>query len=413
MSKTTFSQHQIAPDGRAMLSCSCLKPDGWVSVPVPEEEYDFENPSTFIPLLVCMAPYGAVVFTIAARPAFDDGSVQDWAEYLAAQQNLQVEQVREARIDRMPCILVEATMASDAGEMRSRSVFLEDGRRLFNIGALAPDAIWESVRSDFEVLIGSFRLEERHGITAAPMRLMTSDPVMDLSAPASAPHRDATVAQDDATPPASAPAPTAGATDDGMPQDDVVAPDDTPAQARDVALAEDAATLDPDHVINARLRDAGAGLVPRVLGIAADERYAVVGAGAIEALFHVPFGWHVIDDGRRTLVFDPEGGVQINLNLRAARADQITELLQGIGDELARENPQALFMKLELMGMPCLAVRDLLIDGETLDQAYLARSSHHEDYALVCRVTSDRANMERAVNTAEVILRSLNTPEHR
>jgi hypothetical protein len=210
--------------------------------------------------------------------------------------------------------------------------------------------------------------------------------------------------QEVATP--AAPPLAADTTDEGA-EDDGGQPDDTPAQARDVALAEDAATLDPDHVINARLRDAGAGLVPRVLRIDADEQYAVVGAGAIEATFHVPFGWHVIDDGRRTLVFDTVGGVQINLNLRPSPSHEITSLLQAIGDELARENPQALFMKLELMGMPCLAVRDLLIDGETLDQAYLARPSHREDLALVCRVTSDRSNMTRAVDTAEVILRSL------
>ena len=99
MSATTFSTHHIVPAGRAMLSCSCLLPDGWVLVPVPEEEYDLDNPGVFIPLVVCMAQYGVVVFTIAARPAFDDGTVQDWAEYLAAQQSLMVEQVREARVN--------------------------------------------------------------------------------------------------------------------------------------------------------------------------------------------------------------------------------------------------------------------------------------------------------------------------
>ena len=46
-----------------------------------------------------MAPYGAVVFSIAARPAFDDGTVQDWADYLAAQNNVSVEGVREARVN--------------------------------------------------------------------------------------------------------------------------------------------------------------------------------------------------------------------------------------------------------------------------------------------------------------------------
>src|SRR5689334_5866508 len=138
---TTFSALHLVPDGRAMLGCSCVVPDGWVRVPIPDDSYDFDNPAVFLPLLVCMAPYGAVVFTIAARPAFEDGTVEDWAIYLAAQNNLEVERIREARVNRMPCILVDATMPSDAGPMRSRSVFLEDGRRLFNVGALAPEAI--------------------------------------------------------------------------------------------------------------------------------------------------------------------------------------------------------------------------------------------------------------------------------
>jgi hypothetical protein len=128
-----------------------------------------------------MAPYGAVVFTIAARPAFEDGTVEDWAIYLAAQNNLEVERIREARVNRLPCILVDATMPSDAGLMRSRSVFLEDGRRLFNVGTLAPEAIWSSVAADFDHLLGAFKLDEVKGITAAPLRLMTSEPSLDIT----------------------------------------------------------------------------------------------------------------------------------------------------------------------------------------------------------------------------------------
>lgn|GEM_PF-2788837 len=67
-------------------------------------------------------------------------------------------------------------------------------------------------------------------------------------------------------------------------------PDDRPALAADVALANDAATLDAELPINARLRDSGAGLVPRVHTVVESEKYAVVGAGAIESLFHVPSG---------------------------------------------------------------------------------------------------------------------------
>jgi hypothetical protein len=173
--------HHLVPDGRAMLSCSCELPDAWVKIPTPDDRYDFDNPAVFLPIVVCMAPYGAIVFTIAARPAFDDGTVQDWAEYLAAQNGLTIQSIREARVNRMPCILVDATMPSEVGVMRSRSVFLEDGKRLYNIGTLAPEALWASVEADFTYMLGAFQLDETHGITAAPLRLMTSETVVDLA----------------------------------------------------------------------------------------------------------------------------------------------------------------------------------------------------------------------------------------
>jgi len=387
-----------------MLACSCLVPDGWANVPIPEETYDFENPTVFLPLLVCMAPYGAVVFTIAARPAFDDGAVQDWAEYLAAQNNLVVERIREARVNRMPCILVDATMPSEVGPMRSRSVFLEDGRRLFNVGALAPEAIWASVEADFDRLLGSFQLDDVQGITAVPLRLMTSESAVDLSAPAAT--RQAPMDKEAEIPltaeAASAEAPPA--------EDEPVSPNDRPTQAADVALADDASSLDPDNEINARLRDNGIGLVPRVISVVDREKFASVGAGAIESVFRVPFGWHVIDDGKRTLVFDPGGSVQISLDLRITPPGGDQQLVSMIAESLAAESPDAQFLTFEFMGSLCLAVRDLLIDGALLDQDYILRPSHRERLTLVCRVTADRDNIERAMNTAEVIMNSLQGP---
>ena len=388
-----------------MLACSCLVPDGWVNVALPEEQYDFDNPTVFLPLIVYMAPYGAVVFTIAARPAFSDGSVQDWAEYLAAHNNLQIERIREARVNRMPCILVDATMPSDAGPMRSRSVFLEDGGRLFNIGTLAPDAIWASVEADFDRLLGAFALDEVHGITAVPLRLMTSESAVDLSAPATP--EQAQEATPEPTRAESASGDVPNETDAWV---ENLYGEERATQAVDVALADDESSLDPDNEINARLRDNGVGLVPRVISVVARSKFAAVGAAAIDSVFRVPFGWHVIDDGKRTLVFDPGGSVQINLDLRPATADAHEALLERIASMLARDNAQAQFLKLELMGLPCIAARDLEIDGERLDQAYLARPSTHEGLALVCRVTADRENMTRAMNTAEVILTSLHGP---
>jgi hypothetical protein len=246
-------------------------------------------------------------------------------------------------------------------------------------------------------------------MTVAPLRQMTSEPAINLSAagaaaatPASDSGTSAITAHDESAEPESTAA--------SVEAEQRAAANNEPARAIDVATADDASTLDPDLPINVRLRDAGAGLVVRVLAVNDGEKYAIVGAGAIESTFHVPFGWHVIDDGQRTLVFEPTLGVQISLNLRPATADALHALLESIGDELARDHPQALFLRLEILGMPCLAVRDIVIEGESLDQAYLARASHRPDLALVCRVTAERAQIEGAMNTTEVILRSLNTP---
>ena len=321
--------------------------------------------------------------------------------------------------------------------MRSRSVFLEDGRRLFNIGTLAPEAIWPSVEADFDRLLGSFALEDVQGITTAPLRLMTSEPSIDLSAaappPASgsdlhattsntAPDRGAleTVPSETVEPQTTEPnddlaagpsAPDAEATPNWLAgaDDRAASPNDQPTRPADVALADDASSLDEDNAMNARLRDNGAGLVPRVLRVSAQEKYAVIGAGAIEATFHAPFGWHVIDDGKRTLVFDAGGAIQINLNLRPTPLGGERELLATVAQSLAEENPQAQFLTFELMDSPCLAARDLRIDGETLDQAYFFRPSHRDGLTLVCRVTADRDNITRAMNTAEVIITTLDT----
>ncbi|MBL9203873.1 MAG: hypothetical protein JNN01_02210, partial [Opitutaceae bacterium] len=89
------------------------------------------------------------------------------------------------------------------------------------------------------------------------------------------------------------------------------------------ALAATDAALDPGHPTNVTLRNRGVGLVPAVVATDDAGRRAVVSACSLRSQFAVPYGWHVIDDGRRTLVFDPSGEVQINLNLlpREGRSD--------------------------------------------------------------------------------------------
>lgn len=388
VTNSRFTPTSIVPDGYAALAFSCDLPGDWVRMPFPAEEVDFSNPLTFAPLLMLTAPYGTVVFTVAARPKYDDGSVEDWANYLCDANNLTVERMQEAGIAQSPCVLCDATMESEVGRMRSRSVFLEDGGRLFNIGALAPQEIWSSVESTFARLIGSFRLNEVNGLSAAPMREMRADAKVDLTS-----HGDDTTTEETATPAVekveATPASVAATSEES-----------------NIALADDASSLDPENDMNVRLRDSGAGLTVRTLDVDLKTKRATVGAGAIEAVFRVPLGWHVIDDGKRTLIFDKPGKMQISLNLRPGTKDEHFSILQGIGDELAAANPTAEFLKMMLGELPCLAIRKLPVDGELLQQAYIVHDSRRPDLALVARVTSDDEHMTLAMDTVEVVLTS-------
>jgi hypothetical protein len=280
-------------------------------------------------------------------------------EWLCQKQGISIDAPQ--RVERSGLAGLECTgrQNSEAGPMRMRIRFLEDGRRLFTVTCMAPEEIWAGVEAVFTTMMESFRLDQVHGATAA------------LEPPATASEES--------------------------------------TEACDVALAEDAGSFDAEHPMNARLRDQGAGLVPRLLKVNNREKYAVVAAGAVESIFHVPFGWHVIDDGRRTLIFDARGRIQINLDLRQTGHGGIHALMERIEHELTTQQPGIAHVHFHAAGLECLAFRGLQVGAEVLDQTYLLRSSHRDGMALVARVTAHENDMGFAMNTAEVVLLSLRT----
>lgn len=181
---------------------------------------------------------------------------------------------------------------------------------------------------------------------------------------------------------------------------------DQPTRAADVALDETAASLDESHPLNARMRENGIGLVPRVFEINTEEKYATLGAGAIESLFSLPFGWHAIDDGRRTLLFDANGRMQVNLDLRACHHGP-EALLQNILNQHLTEQPEIEHMLLELDNMLCLGMRNYRVEGELLEQAFLVKDISRPGLVLVARITAAPEDMVLAMNLAEVVLRDL------
>jgi hypothetical protein len=390
MSSSEFTPIEV-PARIADLAFSYLRPADFHPVTLPEERPDFDKPTAFFPLQVVMASYGAVLFSAAARPAYSDGSVQDWAEYLSRESNVEIVSLRPGVLGGLPCIMVEVLQASDAGKMRMRTALLEDGKRLINVSVMAPEAIWPSVEPALQLALSSFRLAEPRG---------TSTPLTKADAQkAAAKAKEAEEAQ--------AKVQAVAAAD--TPAESAPAEESKPAAPAELALAEDAGTLDPEHPFNVRLRNNGAGLTPRVLDTNTQEKFAVIGAGAIATSFKLPFGWHALDDGKRTLVFDAGGKIQVNLSLRRDDGDA-KALLNELMAQARRDQPKIDPLMVDFApDLPGLVLRNYRDGDDLLVQAFIVKHLREDGLAHVARVTAAPDDMSRAMNLAEIILRSLGT----
>lgn len=401
MSSTGFTDISV-PARIANIAFKVSIPPDWRRVDLPEEELNFDKPDYFVPLFVAMAGYGVVVFSVAARPAYEDGTVEQWVRYIGRAQEVQIQQLRPVSINGCGAMIADAFQQSDAGLMQMRTVFLEDGGRLINISTMAPAQIWSSVEAQLDQMLHSFRLDEPRGATAQ-LQAETDQPATPSPEPAKAADIVATALEGIVT---EDPRLVANDPDNPTPVETA----QEPTKPADVALADDDASLDPENAMNARLRDNGVGLVPRMIHVDRNFKYAVLAAGAIESTFKLPLGWHCIDDGRRTLVFDAAGRIQVNLNLRPAEGRSHEQVLDQILEQYQAEHPTLEHLRLEAAGIKMLCMRNMVINGEALEQAFLIRESHRHDMVLVCRATAKTEDMPRAMNLSEVILLSLQPP---
>ena len=71
MVEASYERVAVSPEGHPGLGFSFDLPKNWRMVELPNEPEQFDKPTYFLPLLVCMAAYGAVVFSVGARPAYE------------------------------------------------------------------------------------------------------------------------------------------------------------------------------------------------------------------------------------------------------------------------------------------------------------------------------------------------------
>jgi hypothetical protein len=383
----------------AQLGFAVGLPADWISHPLPDEQPDFSDPSRLVPLAAVTAPHAAIVWAAAARPAYGDGTLNDWARYLVAQHGLTLRAFGEGRIGNSPALVGEAVQDSEVGPLRVRFAFAEDGGRLINLTLTAPEMLADAVASIWFGGLASFVLDEPHGTTVPLWPEVVSPP----STEAVAEMADVTLVT---------------LVDAEVPDGEHAPADQTRARAADPgptaqqasfathARDEGAATLDTEHPVNRRLRDNGVGLVPRVVEIDASAQCATVASGAVTAQLTVPLGWHVIDDGRRVLVFEPTGDVQVHLDLLPCESSGHEAVLDQLEAQARRDYPAPAFMRLRSGPMTALGVRDIADGDQPLEQYHLLIDGPVAGHVLRARVTATPATAAAAANMGELILNS-------
>lgn len=358
MANDDYKRFEFTP-GIAELDFAIELPHDWLAHAIPAEDSDFSDPTRLVALAAVTAPHSAIVLAAAARPAYDDGSVHDWARYLLEHHGVQPRAIGEGTLGTLPAIVGEATQDSDLGPLVIRFAFAEDGRRLINLTLTAPAMLAGAVHGVWQQALASFAL----GVPKGPTTTL-HPPVQPFG-------------------------------DDAPLADGVMTA---------YALADDAASLDPEHPINASLRARGEGFAPPVVRLDAAARCALVASSALQAHVAVPFGWHPLDDGRRLRLLDPAGQVQVSLNLLPKEGRSVEQVLDAIEAQLRADYPAPECLRLEQGPIRAMGVRNIGDGQQPLEQFHLLVPGPGDDLLLRARVTATPEHATQAANLGEALL---------
>lgn len=155
-------------------------PSEFVEPEVPREEIDFSDPTKSFPLLLVASPVATALITVSARPAYDDGCVEQWLRFLADHFGMSLTAVREGRVgdpaSGHPAVLAEAEQVQDGTPLRFSLAALEDGGRFVIVMAMAPAELWPSYGVALETAARSLRLARPKGSQTQLMLGFTPGP---------------------------------------------------------------------------------------------------------------------------------------------------------------------------------------------------------------------------------------------
>lgn len=163
-------KRQDFPSRLADLGFSMEVPDGFHQPEFPQESHDFDNPTVSAPLALLVSPIATAVVSVAARPAYADGSVMDWARFLIEHFQMQITSLMPGAIGgasrRHPAILLSAAQVQEGTALQFRIAVLEDGGRLLTITAMCPEELVAAYLPRLEQCVNSLELASPKGPTA-------------------------------------------------------------------------------------------------------------------------------------------------------------------------------------------------------------------------------------------------------
>lgn len=153
----------------ANLDFTMKLPVGFFEATLPEQDHDFTQPHVCAPLLVLSSPIALAVITISARPAYGDGTVRNWIEFLCRHDGITLLSIGPAYVGGLhknhPAILATGVQVQDGTELVMSFVAMEDGGRFVTATAMCPRELEPSYMRTLELCIHSLELLHHQGPT--------------------------------------------------------------------------------------------------------------------------------------------------------------------------------------------------------------------------------------------------------
>jgi hypothetical protein len=142
-------------------------PPGFMEPPLPESDPDFNDPTVTGPLTLLATPVAAAFLAVAARPAYEEGSVLQWLIYLARHYGITTTALTPGEVGgrrhHHPAVIAEGRQVQDGTNLRMVFAALEDGGRLVIIHAMCPEELWPSYGEGLRAAVASFELARPQG----------------------------------------------------------------------------------------------------------------------------------------------------------------------------------------------------------------------------------------------------------